>query len=91
MTDELTTLREERDLAIAQRDAAMALLKVSSERSMRQELTSLLNRYSVENGSNTPDFILANYLLDALAAFDTAVRDREVWYGRKPSPEVTNG
>ena len=35
----------------------------------RQELESLINRHSMENASNTPDWILADYLaacLDAL-------------------------
>lgn len=47
---------------------------------MEQELVSLLNRYSAENGSDTPDFILATYLLACLAAFDVAVRKRARWY-----------
>ena len=49
---------------------------------MRQELEKVLNRYSQENGSNTPDFILANYLIHCLVAFDTAVNAREGWCGR---------
>lgn len=42
------------------------------------ELAALLNRHSMENGSNTPDFILAGFLRDCLRAFDEAVpwRDR---------------
>ena len=38
----------------------------------RAELTTLINRFSLENGSNTNDFILADYLTDCLAAFDRA-------------------
>lgn len=49
----------------------------------RTNLTALLNSYSMENGSNTPDFILAEYLLYSLAAFDTAMNAREKWYGRE--------
>lgn len=47
-----------------------------------QDLTALLNRYSQENGSNTPDFILAEYLLACLATWNTHVVRREKWYGR---------
>lgn len=50
------------------------------------ELTHLLNRYSQENGSNTPDFILAQYLTACLAAWNTAVQQRETWYGRDARP-----
>lgn len=46
------------------------------------ELTALINRYSKENESNTPDFILAQYIEDALAAFTKASRERERWYGK---------
>lgn len=53
-----------------------------------KELTDLINRCSKENESNTPDFILAQYIEGALAAFTTAVQQRETWYGRdaRPSP-----
>lgn len=55
---------------------------VTEATSLVAELTSLLNRYSAENGSNTPDFILADFLRISLAAFDGAVVKREHWYGR---------
>jgi len=42
----------------------------------------VLNRFSAENGSDTPDFLLARYLLGCLAAWNTGVRAREQWYGR---------
>lgn len=42
----------------------------------------MLNRHSAENGSNTPDFILGQYLVDCLKAFDKATNAREKWYGR---------
>jgi hypothetical protein len=50
--------------------------------SLREEIANAINRNSAENGSNTPDFILARYLVDCLRAFDAAVSDREKWYGR---------
>jgi hypothetical protein len=50
----------------------------------RKELESLINCHSRENGCNTPDFMLAEYLTDCLAAFDKAVNAREKWYGRAP-------
>jgi len=48
----------------------------------RHELECLINRYSKENGSNTPDFVLADYLNDCLNAFDMAVNLREKYFGR---------
>ena len=47
----------------------------------KRELTTLLNRYSIENNSDTPDFILAEYILKSLEAFETATKIRDEWYG----------
>ena len=57
--------------------------------SFRKNLEAILNAHSMENGSNTPDFILAKYLLGCLAAFDAAVERREEWYGRVPKASPT--
>lgn len=47
------------------------------------ELTAVVNKHSKENGSDTPDFILAAYLGECLAAYDRGVNLREKWYGRE--------
>ena len=38
-----------------------------------KELENLINIHSMENDSDTPDFILAEYLRKCLAAFNVAV------------------
>lgn len=43
----------------------------------RHELESLLNSQNMENGSQTPDYVLAQYLTDCLCAFDTATKSRD--------------
>ena len=48
----------------------------------RTELEQLINKYSRENPSDTPDFILAEFLTDCLIAFDKTVIAREKWYGK---------
>ncbi len=53
---------------------------------LEQEITLVLNANSAENGSNTPDHILAHYMLTCLAAFNIAVQRRDEWYGRNPHP-----
>lgn len=62
--------------------AAEELEVKDSNSGFRSELQQLLNRHSKENGSNTPDFILADHLNRALESFDKAVLEREAWYGR---------
>ena len=49
----------------------------------RKELESLINVNSAENKSDTPDFILAEYLCSCLDSFDVATNKREAFYGRK--------
>jgi hypothetical protein len=56
---------------------------------LESEISATLNRHSAENTSNTPDYILAQYLLACLAAFDVATQQRETWYGRDARPSAT--
>lgn len=43
----------------------------------KTELTDLLNKYSKENDSDTPDRVLAGYILGCLDVFNKAVRKRD--------------
>jgi hypothetical protein len=56
--------------------------KYDKEGEFAKGLESLINHYSQENGSNTPDFILAGYLVACLTAFNEASKAREIWYGK---------
>lgn len=53
---------------------------------LRHEIEQAINRVSAENGSNTPDFILADFLVSCIAAFDRATQERERWYGCQHTP-----
>jgi len=50
-----------------------------------EEICAVINRHSQENLSNTPDFILASYLMDCMNTFDVSVNAREAWYGCETS------
>ena len=66
---------------------AVDIIKVGPNMTaFEKELSELLNRNSIENESNTPDWILAQYLVGCLALFAVAVQQRETWYGRDPRP-----
>lgn len=56
---------------------------------LRKGIEDAINRVSAEQGSNTPDFILAEYLVDCLQAFDCAVQAREKWYSNEPASYET--
>jgi hypothetical protein len=51
-----------------------------------KELENLINKHSVENKSNTPDFMLAEYLRGCLDLFANIIQQREQWYGRPTYP-----
>ncbi len=46
-----------------------------------EQLGDLINSLSIENKSNTPDFILAEFLVYCLAAFEATSLRREAWFG----------
>lgn len=52
--------------------------------SFHEELTDLINKYSIENESDTPDFILADYLVCCLTTYRTTVKGRDMWYSYDP-------
>lgn len=56
--------------------------QMQNRRNFEDELVCLINKYSKENGSSTPDFILANFLIRCLGVFDETIIERSDWYGR---------
>lgn len=52
---------------------------------IKKEIEQVINKYSRENVSNTPDFILALYLMDCLEAYENASQRREKWFGKSLS------
>jgi hypothetical protein len=56
---------------------------------IEKELEQLLNRYSAESISGTPDFILAKFLIETLKAYNEAVSHRASWRGESCELPVT--
>ncbi len=50
---------------------------------LKKELQKLLNKHSKENDSNTPDFILTEYLMNCLEIYEKTVNAREKWHKGK--------
>lgn len=48
-----------------------------------KELAEVINRNCLEKNSNTPDFILAEYLYDCLVSYEKIHNANEKWYGKK--------
>lgn len=51
-----------------------------------EEMGALINKHGMEGRSNTPDFILAEYMLACLRAFEQASVEREGRYGQRLEP-----
>lgn len=48
-----------------------------------KELTDLLNKHNVDNTLQTPDFILADYVVANLKSMKRMQQDRDKWLGVK--------
>jgi len=54
-----------------------------------EKLMHLINCASQESKSDTPDFILAKYLVGCLDVYNKAVKRRDRWYGyTQPKPII---
>ena len=56
-----------------------------------KELEALINKHSLENQSNTPDFLLSLYLENCLANWNAITTQRDRWYRNNPvllSPDL---
>jgi hypothetical protein len=58
-------------------------METYEHRKFEQELSNLINYHSLENGSDTPDFMLAEYLTGCLEVYNKTLKAREKWYGRE--------
>ena len=45
-----------------------------------QDLIILINKHSMENQSDTPDHILADYIMNSLMAFTAVTLKRDKWW-----------
>jgi len=57
-------------------------------KSFKKGLAGLINKYNIENVSETPDFLLANFLESCLAAFELTTIRREGWHRKKDISEL---
>lgn len=70
------------DEIIGSRKATESVKIADKADSLKEHLRQAINRLSMESGSDTPDFILAEFLVECLTSYDKAVVAREKWHGR---------
>lgn len=73
------------DPIAAQMEGDDIFLIGSLDNEFKSNLAATINRHSIENQSNTPDFILAEFAEKALRLFADTSRARERWYGQSLS------
>jgi len=54
----------------------------------REELTSLINGCCLESGSDTPDYVLADYLVECLRNFNKTIKLRDKHYAFNPFGDI---
>ena len=52
-----------------------------AQKTFYEELKDLLNKHSQEQSSDTPDFILVEYMIDCLNSYVKAVNARDEHFG----------
>jgi len=52
---------------------------------LKQRIREAINCTNADNGSDTPDYILAEYLTDCLAAWDKAITARTKYFAPTPT------
>ncbi len=88
----LVVVTEEDYVLLTSAYDVVAMGVMDPPRDFRHAIERVINSFKKENGSNTPDFILAEFLEAQLNAFDTAVAERDRWYlGRQMSIGQDNG
>jgi len=60
---------------------------------LEEDLAEVLNRHNQENASDTPDYLLARFLVRCLDAWNATQQERTAWYsrGREETPEPWPG
>lgn len=56
-------------------------MKIPNRKQVIREFAEVVNRNNLEAGSNTPDCILAEYLVECLESFNRADRECDKWHG----------
>lgn len=55
-------------------------VNMSNIENFQKELTNLINKHSLDNDANTPDYILSNILTDVLTSIIVRTKERDDWY-----------
>lgn len=52
----------------------------------KEELTTLINRHSMENVANIPDYMMAELIVDFIGTLGPLIKKRDRWMGYEKGP-----
>lgn len=55
----------------------------------KEDLSVLINKHSMENISDTPDFMLADFMVESMLVYGKTMKKRDKWY--RPIGEDQHG
>jgi hypothetical protein len=65
----------------------METVDIKDRAQFRQDLEDLINKHSLEPISDTPDFMLADYLCDCLEAYHRLHGRKHAWFNDEEDPK----
>lgn len=71
-----------KQIEVAEKRYRVVVENKAKRQAMVRDIATVINKHSRENGSNTPDFILAEMMMTCLEAFEAASLRREKWYNK---------
>ena len=52
----------------------------------KKDLSGLINAFGLDNDANTPDYILADYLMDCFNVYRATKEANDRWHSSEPQP-----
>ena len=59
-------------------------IPIENVEGFRKDLTALINKYGLENACDTPDYILADFLINVYDTYCLHITRRDEWFGFDP-------
>jgi len=50
----------------------------------KDELTCLINKHGIDVEISTPDYIVAEHLMESIKVYNQATKERDKWFGFNP-------
>ena len=58
------------------------------DENLKQQLSTIMNTYGIDNECSTPDYILAEYLINCLKGYKKIHNANRIWHGLSIEEEI---